>query len=224
MTLIQHHPNLYTLDAPLPKNPIGRRMSVIRFNDQELALHSPILLEGEQKARLDQLGKVRYILVPNEWHTLDTQAVSAQYPDAKIIIPAPLKSRLSKKFNCENSYEAQWQGPISEALSVNAVDGLKKPEMIFFHHESKSLIVTDLFFNFNKDDFSGPTQWLMKMNKATQLGTTRLYQWSMVKDTSAFKSSLHQITQGYDIQRLIPCHGHIINDNAQAKIEKAIHS
>ena len=49
--------SVYTLDKELPKNPIGRRMIVIKYGDNKLALHSAIALEGSEKCQA-----VRYSL------------------------------------------------------------------------------------------------------------------------------------------------------------------
>jgi len=62
---------IFTLDASLTKNTIGRRMTIIQLSHGGLALHSPIYLEGKAKSSLEKLGNIEYILVPNEWHTLD---------------------------------------------------------------------------------------------------------------------------------------------------------
>ena len=218
----QHSDNLFTLDAKLAKNPIGRRMTVIRLKNNELALHSPVFLEGKIKSSLDELGQVAYILVPNEWHTLDTKKVHDQYPESKIMVPFGLRDRLAIKFPVSGTYDKDWTAPISEELDVFSVNGLKKPEVVFFHYASKTLIVADLFFNFNHDDFSGITKFLMNFNQATRFNTTRFYQWSMIKNKSEFRASLDEMNKKWDIDKVIMGHGHIVDANGRQNILSVI--
>tara|TARA_Y100000389_G_scaffold202866_1_gene249524 strand:- start:437 stop:1126 length:690 start_codon:yes stop_codon:yes gene_type:complete len=215
-------PNLFFVDDVRSKSPIGRRMTIIRLKNDELALHSPIYLKGTTKANLDSLGKVVYILVPNEWHTLDTKRVYEQYPTSKIITPLDSTEKLSTKFIVSGTYEKDWDVAISEKIEVYLIQGLKKPEAVFFHNSSKTLIVADLFFNFSNKDFSGITKILMGLNQATRFGTTRFYQWSMVKNKSVFKSSLEEMNTKWNIDRVIMGHGRIVEANGHKLISTAI--
>jgi len=213
---------IFTLDASLTKNTIGRRMTIIQLSHGGLALHSPIYLEGKAKSSLEKLGNIEYILVPNEWHTLDTKKVHDQYPESKIMVPFGLRDRLASKFPASGTYDKDWTAPMSGELDFLSVNGLKKPEVTFFHHASKTLIVADLFFNFNQDDFSGITKFLMNFNQATRFGTTRFYQWSMMKNQSEFKASLEEMNKKWDIDKVIMGHGHIVDREGASLIRTAL--
>jgi len=195
---IQIENNLFTMDGQLSKNPIGRRMIVIRLSNNELVVHSPIYLEGAIKSELDSLGELTTILVPNKRHTLEVKKVHAQYPHSKIFVSDGLQKEFSKRFPIYGTYEEDWIVPLSDELDVFSIEGLHNPEVVFFHKESKTLIVADVFFNFNHNDFSGFTRPLMLLNKATQFGTTLLYKWSMVKDKSLFKASFSRYVKKMD--------------------------
>jgi len=196
--IVQIENNLFTMDGQLSKNPIGRRMIVIRLSNNELVVHSPIYLEGAIKSEMDSLGELTTILVPNKWHTLEVKKVYDQYPHSKIFVSDGLQKEFSKRFPIHGTYEEDWTVPLSDELDVFSIEGLHNPEVVFFHKESKTLIVADVFFNFNHNDFSGFTRPLMLLNKATQFGTTLLYKWSMVKDKSLFKASFSRYVKKMD--------------------------
>lgn len=216
--------NLFIVDDVMSKSPLGRRMTIIRLKNGELVLHSPIYLEGNAKNELDNLGKVSTILVPNEWHTRDTKQVQAQYPDSKIIVPKQSCEHLSNKFPTFNTYENHWDNSLSMELPLYLIDGLKKPEAVFFHEESKTLIVTDLFFNFRATDFSGLTKWLMKLNQATEFGVTRFFRFTMVKDKTRFKKSLQWIVEHWDVSNVIMSHGHVVDTDGLVFLRSAYNS
>jgi hypothetical protein len=220
--IVQIENNLFTMDGQLSKNPIGRRLIVIRLSNNELVVHSPIYLEHAIKSKLDSLGKLTTILVPNKWHTLDVKKVHDQYPHSKIFVSDGLQKELSKRLPIHGTYEEDWTAPLSDELDVFSIEGLYNPEVVFFHKASKTLIAADVFFNFNHNDFSGFTSLLMLLNKATRFGTTRFYKWSMVKDKSLFKASLADILKKWTIDKIIVCHGHIIHTNGMIKIQNAI--
>jgi len=214
--------NLFAVDDVVSKNPIGRRMTIIRLKNGNLALHSPIFLEGDAKLKLDALGQIAYILVPNAWHTLDTKKVHEQYPDSKIMVPLGLKENLAQRFPVHGTYEENWTDLLLLEIDVCIVGGLKKPEALLFHKDSKTLVLADLFFNFLPNDFSGFTKLLMNFNQATRFGTTRIYQWSMVKNKAEFKSSLEEIQKKWDVLRIIMGHGHIVEKDGGHLIDAAL--
>lgn len=48
--------------------PFTTRMTVIRLGTGELFLHSPIAFDASLAAALQQLGTVRHLISPNQWH------------------------------------------------------------------------------------------------------------------------------------------------------------
>ncbi|WP_341503697.1 DUF4336 domain-containing protein [Gallaecimonas sp. GXIMD4217] len=50
--------------------PYTTRMTVVRLTDGRLWIHSPIRLTEQLKARLADLGEVRYLMAPNHLHRL----------------------------------------------------------------------------------------------------------------------------------------------------------
>tara|TARA_B100001989_G_C24528415_1_gene460083 strand:- start:699 stop:1382 length:684 start_codon:yes stop_codon:yes gene_type:complete len=222
--LKQHATSIYTVDGTLKNNPIGRRMIVFVLPNKCLALHSPILPDQALQADLAHIGNVSTIFVPNLWHTLDTKSVHNMYPKANIYVPNALQTKLNSKFSTDFTYEQHWTDLLDQDLTVFNLQGLKQPEVVFFHKPSKTLIITDLFFNFLPTDFSGLTKWAMQANKALRFGTTRLYKLAMISDKNKLKASINHINKSCDISSIIVCHGHIIKTDAKLKLQQAIDS
>ena len=64
---------------------IGARMTVIRLEDGSLFLHSPVEIDAETRAELDELGSVRYVIAPNKVHHFFIGAYREAYPEAQLI-------------------------------------------------------------------------------------------------------------------------------------------
>lgn len=58
----------------------GKLMAVIVLKDRGIAVWSPIALDGEQMARIEALGPVEFLIVPNQGHRLDLKPWKARYP------------------------------------------------------------------------------------------------------------------------------------------------
>jgi len=78
--------NLWTVDRPFGRlvGSIGTRMTVIKLADGGLFLHSPVKLDPELRAALDQLGPVRFVAAPNRAHHLFVGDYIGAFPEATI--------------------------------------------------------------------------------------------------------------------------------------------
>ncbi|WP_104976925.1 DUF4336 domain-containing protein [Sorangium cellulosum] len=61
------------------------RTTVVRLSGDSLWVHSPCTPTDDVCAALDTLGEVRWIVVPNRFHHLQTPATAARYPDALVV-------------------------------------------------------------------------------------------------------------------------------------------
>ena len=70
-TIKPYGKNIWVIDGPVISfygMPFTTRMVVVRFENSELLIHSPINLTEELKQELDQLGEVKYLISPNKIH------------------------------------------------------------------------------------------------------------------------------------------------------------
>src|SRR3990167_6738927 len=64
--------------------PVGARMTVIRLVNDVLFLHSPTRLDDQTRQELSGLGRVRYIVSPNNMHHFFIAEYFEEYPMAQI--------------------------------------------------------------------------------------------------------------------------------------------
>ncbi len=134
--------------------PFTTRMTVIRLADQRLWIHSPEKLNKSLQAELSELGQVAYLISPNKLHHLFLDEWLEAYPNAKsYAAPGLVSKRQDLRFDTELTAEAEdeWSNEILQTLFKGSP---LMEEVVFFHKQSKTLIVTDLIENVEAKDLS----------------------------------------------------------------------
>jgi hypothetical protein len=130
------------------KIPFPTRMTVVRLPDGGLWLHSPVALDEALAASIAALGPVRHLIAPNSLHYWWVPDWAARFPEAQVHA-APGLAKSAKRplpphrVLCETPDPA-WADAIDQVL----VPGGLLREVDFFHHPSRTLILTDLIENF----------------------------------------------------------------------------
>lgn len=186
---------------------VGTRMSVIRLSGGRLLLHSPIVLDPALREQLDSLGQVSFAVAPNRLHHLYAGAVAQGYPGARLWVAPGLESKrpdLVFEAILGDEAPAEWRGEIDQVFSRGRP---YENEVAFFHRASRTLIVSDLAFNFGPSS-PAPTRLLMRMLRSYgHLGPSKLDPL-LIRDREAARESLERIL-AWDFDRVIVAHGDI---------------
>lgn len=131
--------------------PFPTRMSVIRLENGDVWVHSPIAIEGGLADAVAALGPVRHLIAPNWLHYAALPSWQARFGRATTwASPGVLERAASRGVSLHLDHEledappAAWKGEIGQRL---ADSGFHR-EVVFFHHASRTLILTDLIMNF----------------------------------------------------------------------------
>ncbi|MDJ0598028.1 MAG: DUF4336 domain-containing protein [Crocosphaera sp.] len=202
---------------------VGTRMTVILQSDCSLLLISPIKINFALKQQLSNLGTVKYIIAPNLFHHLYLEHSHQLYPQAKLIAPLGLETKQPSleisltferdviNFNGELEY-IPFQGfQVFIPPKIAEVN-----EIVFFHPNSKTLIITDSAFNFDCN-FPFITQFATRI-----LGSNRSLKPSWLekiatRDKEITRQAIDKIL-AWDFQRVIMAHGNIVEENAKEKL------
>ena len=93
----------------------------------------------------------------------------------------------------------------------------KLQEIVFFHHASRTLILTDLAFHIRNSD-SWFTRLFMRLNGAYgHFGPSRIFR-TLVKDRAALRSSLNRM-QEWDFDRIIVAHGEVLEQGGKLTVQ-----
>ena len=146
------------------------------------------------------------LVAPNLLHSAGIPQASSVFPTAKVWGVAGLPEHRPKFPWTDLLNEDNW--PYKEELDVICLDGMPKlREALFFHKESKTLLVTDLAFNLLNSQGLG--SWIL----THAFGTYRKFAISrltlgMVKNMPAFEKSLQRVLQ-WDFENIVVAHGEV---------------
>ncbi len=202
---------------------VGTRMTVILQSDGSLLLISPIKINCDLKQALDNLGTVKYIIAPNLFHHLYLEHSQQLYPQAKIIAPPGIET---KQPNLEITYTFE-QDPINfngelEYIPFQGFQGFIPPkivkinEIVFFHPNSKTLIITDSAFNFG-GNFPLTTQLASRIIGSNRSLKPSWLEKIATQDKETTRKAINKIL-AWDFQRVIMAHGNIVEENAKEKL------
>ncbi len=93
--LVELEPNLWAVEADLPRSPVRRRMAIVRRADGGLLFHNAVPLAEEAMRRIEAFGRPAVLVVPNGMHRLDLDAFKARYPRLRVHCPPEAHRRVA---------------------------------------------------------------------------------------------------------------------------------
>ena len=202
---------------------VGTRMTAILLSGDRLLLISPIKIEPDTKAELDRLGEVKFAIAPNLFHHLYLEDCKNIYPQAELIAPPGIESKqpnlaIDKIFT---RAEIDFNGELAYTLFVGFQVFVPPKiatvnEIVFFHPETKTLIITDSAFNFDRS-FPWITQLAARViGSYNKLKPSQLEKVA-IQDRAAVRQSVDKIL-AWDFTRVILAHGKIVENNAKEQL------
>lgn len=217
--------DIWVAEQPLKYGAIdvGTRMTVIRSNNDQLSIISPIKINDAIKKQLDEIGIVTNIIAPNLFHYLFASDCKNLFPDATFWADLGLKKKkpdlpIDKTFDYKG-------GDLSDHLKYIFFDGFKTitlngfsplNEFIFYHVLSRTLILTDTAFNFD-DSFSFSTKLVAKLIGSYNNLSSSLLERIATTDKNKIKNTLQKILD-WDFDRVIMAHGSIVDSHGKEKL------
>jgi len=199
------------------------RMTVIRLTSGDLILHSPVVFGNSLMEELNELGIVKYIVAPNKFHHMHVREYISHYPEAEVWCALGLpQKRKEISFSGELNAEVpqKWIGEI-ECVFFQGIPFLN--EVVFYHPKSKTVLFTDIIFNFADQSTLGIKifAWLDGISGKADL--PRLIRWFMLKDKEKAKSSAQEILS-WDFDRVSLTHKDIIETGGKEVVRRAFKS
>ncbi|HVE16744.1 MAG TPA: hypothetical protein VNB29_08400 [Chthoniobacterales bacterium] len=208
--------NLWMLTYPLKLlgADLRRHVTVVRLNSGKLCIHSTGPFTRKDAAAISALGEPAWIVEAMISHDTFSQEGHDMFPDLPFLAPEGFSERVKFPVLPLLPPPAAW-GREFQALQILGNDSYR--EHVFFHPESRTLIVADLAFNF------GPHEpfWTELMLKAAignehDPGMSRPF-LATITDEAAFRRSMDEMLE-WDFDRVIVGHGDVIETDGHRKI------
>ena len=149
--------------------PFSTRMTVVRLQNGDLFLHSPITFQASLAGQLQAMGRIRHLVSPNQFHYAHIGEWSRAFPDAVTWASRGVRARARARgidVQFMRDLEAQpadeWRDEIEQAVVPGGIFG----EVVFFHKLSKTIILADTILNLELDKLRQPWRfaaWLTGM-------------------------------------------------------------
>jgi hypothetical protein len=201
----------------------GGRMTVIRLSSGDLFLHSPVLLNKNLANELDGIGVVKYLVAPNKFHHVHIGEYLSVYPDAEVwAAPGLLKKRKDINFHGELGVTnpLKW-GEEIECVLFEGVPFLN--EVVFYHTESRTILFSDLIFNFSDDENIVVKIFAWLDGVYGRPDVNRLIRWFMIRDREKARDSVQKILS-WDFDRVSITHRDIIETGGKVIVSRAFES
>lgn len=197
---------------------LNGRCTVIELDDG-LWVHSPVPLTPERRAAVDALGPVRYLVAPNLMHHLHLGAWMQAFPKAEVWAAPGLAAKRADLALPRTLGEGAppWGGAIDPLLLSGTVPRLA--ESVFLHRESRTLIVTDMVFDFVTSDSWLTRLYLRATGAYGRMATTPVTR-SVITDKPRLRAELDQVL-AWDFDRVVPCHGQVRDTGGREALRAA---
>jgi hypothetical protein len=193
-------------------------MTVIRL-PEGVWIHSAVPITDALAAEIEALGPVAHIVAPNTMHHLHAAAAADRWPEATLWMTPELAHKRPDLRSLTGTRvlvgESPWPGV--EVLAIAGAPTIG--EAVFFHVASKTLLVTDLLFNVT--DASGLLGLVLRgMGAFRVLAQSRVWRFA-ARDKAALAESGKRLLE-WEFDRLIPCHGDIVDAGAHDRVRAAL--
>lgn len=202
------------------------RMPLMTLPVRTVVLTTPsgmILLSPGSKLSVEELrqtGDVTDIVAPSLLHCAGVALASQVFPKARVWGPVGAKKLKPELPWTDFLGEEEW--PYQGSIRHIPLKGVpENQESVFFDTSSKTLYVTDLFFNLQHAKGLGARIILGLFGTYRKFGMSKLY-LKYVQDRTAFEESLRDIL-AQDFDRVVMAHGDVLAP-AYEPVKRALQS
>jgi hypothetical protein len=215
-------PGIWTVSAPLrlAGADLGTRMTVVRIGERGLMLIAPVEIDEALTAELAEQGEVEALVAPNAFHHFYFLAAAERYPGAACFLAEGVEKKLGTRpvgaKDLGREPDPAWKAEL-EQLVLGGVPMTN--EVVFFHARTKTLILTDLCFNFDPAPPGWTGTFLLLAGARGRLAVSRLMRFG-IKDKIKVRQTIEKILE-WDFENVIVTHGHNIMGGGHERFAKA---
>lgn len=217
---------LWLFDGPAVTGAAGfqfpTRMAVAKLpNDGGLWVWSPVALTQDVRVAIDALGAVRHLIAPNSLHHTFLAEWAAAYPDARVhAAPGLTRQVAGTEIHSVigDEPDPDWAGAMEQVI----VRGNRiTTEVVFFHRESATVLVTDLVQQIPKGWYRGWRAVVARLDLMTAPVPSVPRKFRMATtDKVAARDAVKRILE-WPAQRLVMAHGTPMHSGGQEALRQA---
>lgn len=202
---------------PMPLGNFPRRMTVVGLSGGRTALFSPIPLVEEEMARIEELGKPAFLIVPGIAHRLDIRPYKARYPKALVVTPSGARARVSEAVPVDLMLD-RLDDPDASFVAV-AGTANRDSALVIRRPGGTSLVINDVIAHVS--NAQGPGAWLMARLfgfGAKRPAIPKPIRSKMISEPPALAAQLEKWAAMPGLKRIILSHGEVIDQQPAAEL------
>ncbi|MCT7374897.1 DUF4336 domain-containing protein [Chelativorans salis] len=210
---------------PWPKMPFPTRMTVIRLKDGGLFIHSPTPLTEGLRQEIATIGEVRFIIGPNRIHYWWIPEWREAYGQAQVWLAPRIREQAGGRIDfAARELERESGYPWDREIDTLPVTGSFMTEVEFFHHASRTLVLTDFIENFEPDKLGRPMRLLAHLGGVLDPDgqMPRDMRLTFAKEKPALKAAVERMI-AWNPKRIIIAHGRWYEKDGAAELKRAFH-
>jgi Domain of unknown function (DUF4336) len=215
---------LIRFGMPWPKFSFPTRMTLIRVGRDDLFIHSPTPLPDTLKTQVTAIGNPRWIIGPNRIHYWWIPDWHAAFPQAQVYLAPRIKENSRGRIDFGTLALDRDSGyPWDSEIATLAITGSFMTEVVFFHHASRTLVLTDLIENFEREKLTSPlmrwlTKWARVQHPDGQMPRDMRLTYSKTKPQ--LRAAIEMMI-GWNPERVILAHGRWYDHNGTQELRRA---
>lgn len=199
--------------------PAHTRMTVIRLASGQLWVHSPVAMNAELIAQMQQLGPVAAVVAPNRAHHLFAGAFMQAFPQATLYLaPGLARKRPDLPGHPLPDEPGSWQPELAYHLwrGMPLIN-----ETVWFHARSGTLILTDVCQWWAGAALPWQAALWARLTRVRHRMGVPLHVRALVRDAEAAAASARQILD-WPIRRISVAHDALIEAQAHDQLALAL--
>lgn len=208
---------------PLAKLKFPTRMTIIRFGDNELLIHSPTPLTEELKAEVEGIGAPKWIIGPNKIHYWWIPEWREAFPDATVYLAPGIRERSGGRIEfVSEPLDAPSGYPWDLDIATLPIAGDFMTEVEFFHRPSRTLVLTDFIENFEPAKVGLWMRFLIKLGGVSDPDgqMPRDMRLTFRRQKQELRRAVEQMI-AWAPDRVILAHGRWYQSNGVAELRRA---
>lgn len=228
MVLKEVAEDVWIVDGPIIRfygMPFPTRMTVIKLKSGGIWVHSPTGDDQKLMEEVANLGPVEALVAPNWIHYAWVPDWQKRFPEAKTwVAPGVVKRAESRGLSLGTCFALENEDPWSEEIRTRIIEGHRiHREAVFFHRPSKTLVLTDLIENFEKEKIPlwfRPLVWAAGTMDPD--GRTPLDMRTAIKmgDIEAARRGIRELLS-WEPERVLLAHGRWYEKNGAKELRRA---
>lgn len=219
--LIQIAPDLWHMERGFKAAglAVSSRMTVVRFKDGRLWIHSPVRFDEAVADQLRSLGEVAWIVAPNRAHHLFARHAQRMLPQAALYGAPGLAAKrpdLAGLIELGDTVPQEWRQDLDQAV-IRGMPFVN--EVVWLHRASATLIMTDVL-----QCWTGKLPW--KVSAYARLTGVRSHldvprTVRMVTRDKMLAAGSARVILQWPFTRVIMAHNAIVEQDAHLLVERA---